>query len=41
MDKIKEKLNSLRTEADAANLRATNLDAELKNVEAALNSRGN
>jgi hypothetical protein len=40
MDKLKEKLNTLRTEADAATTRADNAELELKRVESQLSGRG-
>jgi hypothetical protein len=40
MDKLKEKLNTLRTEADQAALRADQVESELRKVEAAFATKG-
>jgi hypothetical protein len=40
MEKLKEKLNTLRSDADQAALRADNTENELKKVEAALAGKG-
>ena len=40
MDKLKEKLNALRTEADSANQRADASEQQLKYAEAALAVKG-